>query len=50
MTITLNKAYDIFIFTIIFGLSESFKKILFKDLVGKIIECKVAKNDFFAVF
>ena len=40
-----------FICTIVFGLSLSSKMILFKDLVGKIIEAKVAENGFcFALF
>ena len=40
-----------FICTILFGLSELSKITLFKDLVGKIIEAKVAENGyFFALF
>ena len=39
-----------FICTILFGLSELSKITLFKDLVGKIIEAKVAEMAFFALF
>ena len=39
-----------FIFTILFDLLELFKIILFKDLLGKIIEAKVAENGFCLLF
>ena len=39
-----------FFCTIIFGLLESPKIILFKSLVGKIIKANVAGNVFFYVF
>ena len=43
-------ACSTFICTILFGLLESSKLILFKDLVVKIIEAKVAENGFFLFF
>ena len=44
-------ACNTFICTILFGLLESPKITLFKDLVGKIIEDKCAENGyFFALF
>ena len=39
-----------FICTILFGLLESSKITLFKDLVGKIIEAKVREITFFSLF
>ena len=47
---TLYMACYTFICTILFGLSESSKLIVFKDQFGKIFEAKVAENDFFALF
>ena len=41
---------NIFICTIVFGLLESPKLTLFKDLVGKIIDARVAENDFVLLF
>ena len=41
----LYKTHKLFICTILFGLSESYKITLFKYLVGKIIEAKVAENE-----
>ena len=38
------------IYTILFDISESFKITLFKDQARKIIEAKVAENDFFCYF
>ena len=43
-------AYNIFIFTILFAILESLKITLFKDLLGKIFEAKVAEIDFFSSF
>ena len=46
MTLILNISTILNIqYTILFGLSESFKKTLFKDLVRKLIAVKVAEND-----
>ena len=43
--------YDTFICTILFGILKSSKITLFKDLLGKIFEAKVAgEMDFFARF
>ena len=39
-----------FICTILFGLLDSSKIILFKDIVEKIIEAKVAENGFILLF
>ena len=33
-----------FIYTIVFGLLEAYNITVFKDLVGKILEAKVAEN------
>ena len=44
MTITLYKTCNTFIGTVLFGLFESSKITLFKDLVGKITKAKVAEN------
>ena len=50
MNITLYMTWNALICTILFGLSESLKITLFKDLIGKIIEAKVvAENCFFFV-
>ena len=43
-------ACNAFICTILFGLLESSKIALFKDLVRKIIEAKVSKMAFFALY
>ena len=48
MTVTLFMACDTFICTILFGLLESSRITLFKDLVEKIIEVKIADNGFFS--
>ena len=50
MNLTLYLACNAFISTIYFGLLESPKIALFKDLIGKIIEAKVAENSFFLLF
>ena len=47
MNLTLYMPYKAFICIILFGLLELFKIILFKDLVGKKIEAKVAGKCFF---
>ena len=51
MNLTLYIACNTFICTIRFGLSESSKITLFKDLIEKIIEAKKSRNlPFFAFF
>ena len=48
--ISIYMIWDTFICTILFGLLEFSKITLFKDLLGKIIEVKVAENGFFCTF
>ena len=43
-------ACNTFVCTILYGLLESSKKNLLKDLVEKITEAKVAENDFYSPF
>ena len=50
MTITLNMACNTFMYTSLFGLSESSNITIFEDLGGKIIEVKVAEKGFFCFF
>ena len=50
MIITLYMAYNPFIYTILLGLSESYKITFFKDLLRKIFKAKVAKNGIFFSF
>ena len=50
MIITIYMACNAFICKILFGLIESFKITLFKDLLGKIMKAKVGKIAFLTLF
>ena len=43
----LYRKYNLFDYTILFGLYKSSKITLFKDQVGKLVKAKCAENDFF---